>query len=211
MRRARGGAAAGLDGVGADLLKGAWKLVDFENWAWAGQPADVAYALRYTSRRLDVAQGDLVLEATYDRGNTDFRINKPRFIELFGQYHRGDLVIDDGSEALVLEEPARDYLPSSRPGARLPHGWLADGRSTLDLIAPDIPTLLLAAGSEAPILDPSITVKVVEVPVEIWSEAFAIDAATCLLVRPDQHIAFRGPAAGVPDALRAMFATNADR
>lgn len=28
MRKARGGAAAGLDGIGADLLKGAWKWVD---------------------------------------------------------------------------------------------------------------------------------------------------------------------------------------
>lgn len=29
--------------------EGAWKLVDFENWAWAGQPADVSYALRYAA------------------------------------------------------------------------------------------------------------------------------------------------------------------
>jgi hypothetical protein len=74
-----------------------------------------------------------------------------------------------------------------------------------------VPTLLIAAGSDAPTLDPSFPVKVVEVPVGIWSGAFAIDAATALLVRPDQHIAYRGPAAGVPGALRAMFATNADR
>jgi len=119
--------------------------------------------------------------------------------------------MDDGSAALVLEEPARDYVPSSRPGSRLPPGWLPDGRSTLDLIAPDVPTVLVAAGAEAPALDPSFPVKVVEVPVEVWSDAFAIDAATALLVRPDQHIAFRGPVAGVDGALRAMFATNADR
>jgi hypothetical protein len=43
---------------------------------------------------LDVAQGDLVLEATYDMGNTEFKINKPYFLELYGQYHRGDLVMD---------------------------------------------------------------------------------------------------------------------
>jgi 2-polyprenyl-6-methoxyphenol hydroxylase-like FAD-dependent oxidoreductase len=128
-----------------------------------------------------------------------------------GHSYTGDLVIDDGTEAPVLEEPARDYLPSSRPGARLPHGWLPDGRSTLDLIAPDVPTLLVAAGSEAPALDPSVPVTVVEVPVELWSEAFAIDPATCLLVRPDQHIAFRGPLADAPAALRAMFAAAGDR
>ncbi len=128
-----------------------------------------------------------------------------------GHSYSGDLVIDDGSEAMVLEEPARDYVPSSRPGNRLPHGWLPDGRSTLDLIAPDVPTVLVAAGSEAPMLDPAVPVRVVEVPVEIWSGAFAIDAATALLVRPDQHVGYRGTAAGVDAALRAMFATNADR
>ena len=128
-----------------------------------------------------------------------------------GHSYTGDLVIDDGTEAPVLQEPARDYLPSSRPGGRLPHAWLPDGRSTLDLIASDVPTLLVAAGYEAPALDPSVPVTVVEVPVELWSEAFAIDPATCLLVRPDQHIAFRGAPAGLGDALRAMFATDAGR
>ncbi len=51
-------------------------------------------AVRYTSRILDFAQGDLVLEATYDRGNTKFTKNKPQFWELWAQYHKGDLVID---------------------------------------------------------------------------------------------------------------------
>jgi predicted porin len=54
----------------------------------------VGSTLRYTTRQLDVLDGDLVLEASYDRGNTGFKINKPRFIELYSQYHNGDLVID---------------------------------------------------------------------------------------------------------------------
>jgi predicted porin len=51
-------------------------------------------AVRYTSRVIDFAQGDLVLEATFDRGNTEFKQNKPRFWELWAQYHKGDLVVD---------------------------------------------------------------------------------------------------------------------
>ncbi len=51
-------------------------------------------AVRYTSRVLDVAEGDLVLEATYSAGNTDFEIHKPSFWEFYAQYHRGDLVVD---------------------------------------------------------------------------------------------------------------------
>lgn len=42
--------------------EGAWKLVDFENWAWAGQPADVAYALRYAAP--EIPSADLLGEAT---------------------------------------------------------------------------------------------------------------------------------------------------
>jgi hypothetical protein len=42
----------------------------------------------------DVAEGDLVLEASYDQGNRDFKIHKPQFLELYAQYHKGDLVVD---------------------------------------------------------------------------------------------------------------------
>lgn len=51
-------------------------------------------AVRYTSRVFDVAEGDLVLEASYDQGNRDFKIRKPQFLELYAQYHKGDLVVD---------------------------------------------------------------------------------------------------------------------
>lgn len=49
---------------------------------------------RYTSRVLDVLEGDLVLEGTYSAGDTDFKIHKPMFLELYTQFHRGDLVVD---------------------------------------------------------------------------------------------------------------------
>lgn len=51
-------------------------------------------AVRYTSRMFDLAEGDLVLEASYDQGNRDFKIHKPQFLELYAQYHKGDLVVD---------------------------------------------------------------------------------------------------------------------
>lgn len=51
-------------------------------------------AVRYTSRIMDVANGDLVLEASYDQGNRDFKINQPKFLELYAQYRQGDLVVD---------------------------------------------------------------------------------------------------------------------
>ena len=65
--------------------------------AWATSGAgyrNLTQAVRYTSRVLDVADGDVVLEATYDRGNTAFKIHKPRFIELWAHYGREGLSID---------------------------------------------------------------------------------------------------------------------
>ena len=65
--------------------------------AWASTGAgyrNLTQALRYTSRTLDVANGDVVLEATYDRGNTAFTIHKPRFLEIWAHYGREGLSID---------------------------------------------------------------------------------------------------------------------
>ncbi len=64
---------------------------------WAGSGAGygmLGNAIRVTTRPLDVMNGDLVLEATIDQGNTGFTKNKPLLIELYAQYHQGDLVVD---------------------------------------------------------------------------------------------------------------------
>ena len=121
--------------VGAMTTR-AWSIADYpygtnlgvaEAWGSSGAGYGLlTNALRYTSRPFDVAQGDLVLEATYDRGNTDFRINKPRFVELFGQYHRGDLVIDamyqdarNGNPQAWGHGPFTGLTPSSTDDAKL--------------------------------------------------------------------------------------------
>ena len=64
---------------------------------WAGSGAGygmLGNAIRFTTRPLDVMNGDLVLEATIDQGKTEFTKNKPLLIELYAQYHQGDLVVD---------------------------------------------------------------------------------------------------------------------
>ena len=82
----------------------AWSISDYPygtnlglSFVWAGSGAGYGMltgAVRYTSRILEVFNGDLVLEGTYDGGNTGFKINRPRFYELYAQYHRGPLVVD---------------------------------------------------------------------------------------------------------------------
>ena len=80
------------------------------SYTWAASGAsyrNLTQALRYTSRVLDVADGDLVLEGTYDRGDTSFKTHKPRFIELWAHYGKGDLSVD------AMLQDTRNGAPSA--------------------------------------------------------------------------------------------------
>ncbi len=128
-----------------------------------------------------------------------------------GHAYDGPLVVPDGSEAIVLDEPARDYAPSTRPGGRLPHAWIGDDSSTLDLIDPSIPTILAREGNEidtGPLGEggPRVPFTTESCPADVWDEIFELDARACLIVRPDQHVAFRGPAGEVLETLDCCFA-----
>ncbi len=125
-----------------------------------------------------------------------------------GHSYDGPLVMADGSEAVALDEPARDYLPTTRPGGRLPHAWLPDGRSTLDLVDVRVPTILVMAGVEPPRSHGGPPCAIADGPVDVWGETFGLDANQCLIVRPDQHIAYRGPVDGAAVALERLFAAH---
>jgi hypothetical protein len=93
-----------------------WNRADFPYASDVGQTAFsdsgaaygiLTHALRYTSRELFVAEGNLVLEATYDQGDTGFKRNKPQLIELWALWGRGPLVV----EAIV--QSARNGAPAA--------------------------------------------------------------------------------------------------
>jgi 2,4-dichlorophenol 6-monooxygenase len=119
------------------------------------------------------------------------------------------------------------YVPSTRPGARLPHAWVtrtADGArvSTLDLVPLDRFVLLTAsptwdvAGQEAATGPVPLDVVLVGRDVAddgAWAVASEVGPDGAVLVRPDQHVAWRtGGApvgAGGRDALRVELARAA--
>lgn len=136
-----------------------------------------------------------------------------------GQRYRSGAVLADGSE-----EPAytRDrelyYHPTTWPGAHLPHAWLHDtaGRklSTLDLCGQGRLTLLTGHGGDAWCraaetlgreLGIDLAVRRIGLGLDYedsygdWARLREIDEAGCLLVRPDQHVAWRSQGA-VADA-----------
>ncbi|MEM7337224.1 MAG: FAD-dependent monooxygenase [Actinomycetota bacterium] len=123
-------------------------------------------------------------------------------------------------EGALVPEPAREqessprvYTPSANPGARLPHAWLDEigDRSTLDLVELSQPTLLSfgehAAWGAAAATD-AVPVAHVRLGVDEpspsgWRELCGVGPTGALLVRPDQHVAFRAHDAAEPQGLTA--------
>lgn len=103
--------------------------------------------------------------------------------------------IDDGSPVDIAEDEVSDYVPSTRPGARLPHYWVEtpEGRkSTHDFLAYDRFTLFADAS------------QIADAPTDSDSPVQLIDTSSwrslpegwpnALLIRPDGHVAWRGDA-----------------
>lgn len=135
------------------------------------------------------------------------------------------LVLDDGTAAPVPHNVVRDHLPSTHPGARLPHAWVErDGArvSTLDLVEPGRFALLTASPEWARAGDAlaggAIPLDVLEEgpdwsdPAGGWAAVSGLGEAGAVLVRPDQHVAWRSvgadptgdPAATLAAALGAL-------
>ncbi len=113
-------------------------------------------------------------------------------IHLGYRYDDSPIVVPDGTPVPVDEEMT--YTQTARPGARAPHAWLKDGRSTLDLFGKDF--VLLRIGGDAPKADALLAaakqrgVPLTEVALDEPAVASAYQRKL-VLVRPDGHVAWR--------------------
>jgi 2-polyprenyl-6-methoxyphenol hydroxylase-like FAD-dependent oxidoreductase len=105
----------------------------------------------------------------------------------------------------------REYRPTTWPGARLPHVWLADGTPMQDRI-PDGYTILKLGGAKADprglqsaLRDRGAPVTVIEVDDARAREIYECDF---VLVRPDLHVVWRGNAAPEDPARIAAIAAG---
>jgi 2-polyprenyl-6-methoxyphenol hydroxylase-like FAD-dependent oxidoreductase len=115
------------------------------------------------------------------------------------QYNASPVIVDDGTP-LVPED--QHYYPTARPGARLPHHWLPDGSSLYDQLGNGFSLLRLRDDAEvAPFIEAADVHRVPLTFVELCDQAlFKRYEASLLLVRPDQHIAWRGASIARPGA-----------
>lgn len=108
------------------------------------------------------------------------------------RYDPSPLCWDDGSPP--IEDTITEYRPSSRPGSRAPHAWLADGRSTLDLFGRGF--TLLRLGEQPPetsSIAAAFARRRVPLSVEPIREPHvrSLYERRLVLVRPDGHVAWR--------------------
>jgi 2,4-dichlorophenol 6-monooxygenase len=137
-------------------------------------------------------------------------------LQLGFRYEKG-AIEPDGSDEPAVVNPVREFVPSSRPGSRLPHGWLerpmdTQRCSTLDLVplerftlfaGPDGQAWVDAARAIWPALGCVRIGSDVRDAGNWWSGVAKMQPDGALIVRPDQHVAFRSRE-GSPDPEDAL-------
>jgi hypothetical protein len=113
-------------------------------------------------------------------------------------YSGSPVVVADGTPPPTPS--VADYRPTAHPGCLAPHLWLADGRSLYDLFGPDV-TLLVTGGPGGSDVDRlAAAARARAVPLTVIApddeRLAALYGARLVLIRPDQHVAWRGDRLG---------------
>jgi 2-polyprenyl-6-methoxyphenol hydroxylase-like FAD-dependent oxidoreductase len=114
-------------------------------------------------------------------------------VQLGARYDGSPLIARDPGEA-PADSPTR-YLPCGVPGGRLPHVWLRGGRSLFDELGPEFTLIVMKSPADADPWCAAARTSGMELAVlDLAHEdgLAALIGAECVLVRPDQHIAWRG-------------------
>jgi len=118
---------------------------------------------------------------------------------------------------VIWEEPGgpehlfREYVPTTWPGARLPHVWLQDGPSVHDVIG-DGYTLLTLRGSTADTRGLERAMQAFHAPFTVLTvdedAPRDVYGSDLILVRPDLHVVWRGNGEPSDPAQLAAIATG---
>ena len=113
----------------------------------------------------------------------------------FGYYYdRSPIIAYDGEAPPPYSMGG--FTASTTPGVRVPHVWLADGRSLLDAFGPAYTLVRFdQAVDAAPLVEAAARAGVPLTLVDVERGAAGYDfTENLLMVRPDSHIAWRGDA-----------------
>lgn len=146
---------------------------------------------------------DATAEGETIRRDTGARIKEAKVREfntlgvvLGYRYEDSPCIVPDGSAP--PERHFRDYVPSAHPGCLAPHAWLEDGSSLYDHFGDGF-TLLADSAHESPEIAEALRAAAqLGVPLKFLPASSRTVAelygARYTLIRPDQHVAWRGRA-----------------
>ncbi|WP_329045897.1 FAD-dependent monooxygenase [Amycolatopsis sp. NBC_01488] len=186
----------GLNTGIADVHNLCWKLAGvLRGWAGPGLPATYEPERRPVAHRTleqAVANARLVRQARVG----ELPWSEQYFAQLglvLGTAYRSAAVLGPPEPA----EPGTGYVPTAEPGHRMPHFWLAPGRSTLDACTNGFAVFTASSWESAG----PWPLRVERIP----AERCGLPPGGALLVRPDGYIGARLPdVSGLPDALSTL-------
>jgi len=123
-------------------------------------------------------------------------------IQLGARYDNSPIIVGDG---LAPPDDAHRYVPSASPGGRAPHVWLAKNQSLFDEFGSGF--TLLCLSQSAPPDGIATLAKARRLPLEVVQTSSPVARelynADFALIRPDQHVAWRGNR--LPDDLDGLL------
>lgn len=112
----------------------------------------------------------------------------------FGARYDGSPIVI-GDDGIPPADEPNLYIPSGVPGGRLPHVWLRDGTSLFDNLGREFTLICLGSGEDPSAWETTAAellggISVLRLSNEL--ELHELIGGNAVLVRPDQHIAWRG-------------------
>jgi 2-polyprenyl-6-methoxyphenol hydroxylase-like FAD-dependent oxidoreductase len=180
-----------------DAVNVGWKIAAVEH-GWAGRDLLLSYeaerrgvveqTISNAAHNMQALAGDLARDPDAIRAVKEAEFHSLGLV--LGYTYAGSPVIQDGPAPAELD--TMSYIPTSAPGSRLPHFWMPDGSSLYDRLGRGL-TLLCPAGADAgPVAELRDRARALGVPLTVLRSPEGYPwAAEFLLVRPDEHIAWR--------------------
>ncbi len=122
----------------------------------------------------------------------------------FGYVYDGSPIVAAEPGAIAPADPVR-YVPTTMPGARLPSAFLNDGSALFDRLGPWFTLVNFGALDASPFVAAAaranVPLQVLTLQEPALTRVYGRDA---LLVRPDQHVAWRGSETSTVDAAKVL-------
>jgi 2-polyprenyl-6-methoxyphenol hydroxylase-like FAD-dependent oxidoreductase len=143
----------------------------------------------------DTEEGQRVRAALGRRLRESTRIEwESMGLQIGHRYEGSPICVADGSPP--TPDDFRIYVPTTRPGSRAPHCWLAEGKSTLDLFGKGFTLVTFSTARQQSIEAIRNEFDQRGIPLEVVrlrsDEAARLYEQPLVLVRPDGHVAWRG-------------------